>query len=163
VLATCDAEHDPKTLADWARLAGVSRSTLCETCCILDIRPHDSRDFARVLRTLIQGARQHCPPEALLDISDRRTLSTIRERAGMKTIVELRTCGVGSFLRSQTFVPSASPGVRRVADLLVSGGYVSRDALDEHQPGFGWKLEEGQLVSPSTSLSGRRNVEGTDQ
>jgi hypothetical protein len=122
VLQVCEAEGDPKTLVGWSRLIGVSYSSLCETCRILDIRPHDARDFARVLRVVIQGARHRCAPEALLDVSDRRTLSTMLERAGASNLMEFRSYSVAAFLARQTFVPHGSEGLKAVAAMLSRPG-----------------------------------------
>ena len=104
VLAACEDERDPKTLGKWARLAGVSYTSLCERCRILGIRPHHARDFARVLRALLLASRHNCAPEALLDVGDQRTLRTMLTRAGVKSVADFRNYSIAKFFTQQSFV-----------------------------------------------------------
>ena len=83
VLKGCRSSGDVKTLTQWALSAGVSYTSLRESCRLVGIRPHDARDFTRVLRAVINSQGQQCDPEVLLDVSDSRTLATLFERAGL--------------------------------------------------------------------------------
>src|SRR5262245_38989782 len=82
VLTASDADGDPKTRQEWARVAGLSYTSLRELCRILGMRAHDSRDFVRVLRALRKARAQQCPPEVFLDVGDERTVRVLFERAG---------------------------------------------------------------------------------
>jgi CRP-like cAMP-binding protein len=82
VLHAVDADCDPKTLVEWARSAGVSRSALCECCSIVHVSPRDARDFARVLRAVCRS-RDVWEPEAIMDFADARTLKKVMARAGL--------------------------------------------------------------------------------
>ena len=84
VCKACESDGDPKTLEDWADCAGVSYSSLRESCRLLDIRPHAARDLVRVLRAVIRSHHHDCPPSVLLDVSDIRTLDNLLTRAGIR-------------------------------------------------------------------------------
>lgn len=47
VLKVCEADGDLRTLGAWASFAGVSYSSLCESCRLVGIQPLDARDLAR--------------------------------------------------------------------------------------------------------------------
>jgi ActR/RegA family two-component response regulator len=110
VLRGAQCSSDLKTLARWARQIGVSYSSLCEHCRLVRIQPRDARDFARCFRAVIQSHRLDCPPEAVLDVGDRRTLSALLARAG-PAFVETKHTSVLLFLRTQLFVDARSPAL----------------------------------------------------
>src|SRR5689334_22367089 len=56
VLGACKSERDPRTLAIWARQIGVSCTTLCESCRLINVQPRQARDFTRVLRLMLMAA-----------------------------------------------------------------------------------------------------------
>jgi DNA-binding response OmpR family regulator len=116
VLKGCQSAIDPKAMQLWARSVGVSRTTLCENCRLLGLRPHDARDFVRMLRAVMQSQANGCPPEAVLDVSDRRTLDHLRQKAGLDRAGG--TVQVEEFLRTQRFVPYDHPGLRTLRTLL---------------------------------------------
>lgn len=111
VVKACESETDVRTIEDWARAAGVSYSTLCESCRIIGIRPHAARDLARTLRALIKSAVYQCEPSVLLAVSDRRTLKSLLGRAGPGFQVAGGT-SVAQFIRDQQFVASSNAGIR---------------------------------------------------
>lgn len=82
VLGATSAASDPRTLADWSRAIGVSRSVVIESCARLGVAPRDARDLARVLR-LVRRADEPWDPETALDVADRRTLRALLVRAGL--------------------------------------------------------------------------------
>ena len=117
VLAVTAAAADPRTLADWSRAIGVSRSVLVESCARLGIVPRDARDLARVLR-LVRRSDEPWDPETALDVADRRTLRALLDRAGL-----LSPAGAGRptprrFLDVQRFVPQTNPGLVALRELL---------------------------------------------
>ncbi len=116
VWQACGSLGDLKTLAEWARFVGLSYSGLCETCRLLDIRPHDARDFTRVLRAVVQSHRQDCRPEVLLDVSDRRTLRNILDRTGIGR--STGSVSVEDFLSRQTFIPANNEGLLALRALI---------------------------------------------
>ena len=120
VLKACESEGDLKTVGDWATCAGVSTSSLCESCHLLGIQPRDARDFARVLRALIKSSIHHCEPEVLLDVSDRRTLTTLLQRGGIVTRTPSGALSVGEFLRTQRFISGDNEGLSILRTLLRS-------------------------------------------
>jgi ActR/RegA family two-component response regulator len=111
VRKACEAGGDLRTLDDWARCAGVSCSTLCESCRRIGIPPRAARDFIRALRAMRQSSVYRCDPCVLLEISDRRTLKLLLERAGPFFGSGSRT-SVLQFVRHQRFVPASNEGVR---------------------------------------------------
>lgn len=113
-----EAPGDLKTLQHWARYVGVSYTSLCETCRLLDIRPHAARDFCRVLRAVIESQRHGCPPEVLLNVSDRRTIATMFDRAGITR--DRARPDVNQFLRCQRFIPPDNEA------LIVLRGLIAR-------------------------------------
>jgi CheY-like chemotaxis protein len=120
VLKACESEGDLKTVTDWAACAGVSTSSLCESCHLLGIQPRDARDFARILRALIKAAVHHCEAEVLLDVSDRRTLTTLLKRGGIVIRTPSGALSVGEFLRTQHFVSADNEGLSILRTLLRS-------------------------------------------
>lgn len=117
VLAVCQSEADPKTLNQWARIAGVSRTGLCECCRMVHVVPRDARDLARVLRALRISVIDDSHLEANLDVRDSRTLRKLRSKAGLegepKTIASPLT-----FLDQQRFITPANEGIRRLRTLF---------------------------------------------
>jgi hypothetical protein len=118
VLKQCDSPDDLKTLKEWARFAGVSYSSLCESCRLVGLRPHDARDFARALRALIHSSIYQCQPQMLLDISDRRTLRTFVERAGHLFIRHPDIESVKPFVAQQQFIPTTNEAVKLLIELF---------------------------------------------
>ena len=118
VLKASESDGDLKTIADWAMFVGVSYSSLCESCRLLSIRPHDARDFARILRVVIQSRLNDCQPEALLDVSDRRTLNRLVSRAGIRLDDRHRFTSIDDFLRRQQFVDPNNQGLTALRRML---------------------------------------------
>ena len=108
-LKACESATDLKTIEQWAVCAGVSYTTLRETCRLVRMRPYDARDLVRVLRAVIWAPREGCAPDMLLDVGEQRTLRNLLKRAGLEpaTIVSLDT-----FFERQRFVPSDNRAVR---------------------------------------------------
>ena len=117
VLRGSDAAADPRTLADWARAAGVSRSALIESCARLDIHPRDARDLARVLR-LVRRVTEAWDPEASLDVADRRTLRNLLVRAGLADPPHGSRPAPQQFLAMQRFVPQTNAGLASLRRML---------------------------------------------
>ena len=120
VLRTCDSEQDLKTIAAWARFLAVSRTTLCETCRLVDTETHMTRDFARMLRVLVKSPRDRLQIGALLDIADARTLNRLLERSGfnMSAQVKRTVISVDQFLSRQRFVPVENDGMAALHRML---------------------------------------------
>jgi hypothetical protein len=124
VLRACDSEGDLKTLAEWARFAGVSYSSLRESCRLLGIRPRDARDLARVLRALVRSTHGADGIAALLDARDERTLASLMNRAALNRHSD-RSVAVTDFLESQDFVSRDNSGLVALSRLMrsASAGY----------------------------------------
>lgn len=116
VWAVTESTTDPRTLADWARAVGVSRTVLVESCARVGIAPRDARDLARVLR-LVRRVDDPWEPEAALDVADRRTLRALLSRAG---ITDGGRPTVRDFLQRQGFVEPTNAGVLALR-LLIDG------------------------------------------
>ena len=129
VVKACLAEDDLKTLADWAKVAGLSYTSLRESCYLLHIRPHDARDFARVLRAVLRSSSDGWDPARFLDIADRRTMSALLARSGLRKPEAGRSL-LDQFLEGQSFVDPANAGVLRLVALLrdAMGSESRRDA-----------------------------------
>jgi hypothetical protein len=117
VLAASSAPADPRTLADWSRAIGVSRSVLIESCARLGIVPRDARDLARVLR-LVRRADEPWDPETALDVADRRTLRSLLERAGLTGHVPHIRPTAAQFLARQQFVTQTNAGLVALRQFL---------------------------------------------
>jgi hypothetical protein len=109
VLQACRSEGDLKTLADWAAFVGVSYSSLCEACRLVEMRPRDARDLVRVLRAIIKSSKEGVDAAVLLDVRDRRTLRTLLNRAGVAAH-EIHV-SVDQFLSDQKFVVTNNVGL----------------------------------------------------
>lgn len=117
VLGATNAPSDPRTLGDWSRAVGVSRSVLVESCARLGIVPRDARDLARVLR-LVRRGDEPWEPEAALDVADRRTLRVLLERAALTGPALQRRPTAGQWLARQTFVKPSNPGLVALRQLV---------------------------------------------
>jgi hypothetical protein len=116
-LQACRSDGDLKTLADWAAFVGVSYSSLCEACRLVEVRPRDARDLVRVLRAILRSSTDGIIPAVLLDVRDRRTLRTLLDKAG---IVSRETAvSVEQFLSEQRFVHSDNFALVALRRLLV--------------------------------------------
>jgi len=104
VIKGCESNGDLKTLEDWATYVGVSYSTLCESCRLVGIQPHDARDLMRVLRAVMKAPHDGCHPSMLLDVSDRRTMKSLLNRAALVDEVRAGSVSVEQFIRTQKFV-----------------------------------------------------------
>jgi ActR/RegA family two-component response regulator len=124
-----ESDVDLKTLATWARHVAVSYASLCESCRLVGVRPHDARDFCRLLRAVIRARATGCRPETLLDVSDRRTLRILIDRSGVDWDL-----GVEEFLNRQRFVDRDSSAFLAVLVLLRQRallGFDQRRAVDD--------------------------------
>jgi DNA-binding response OmpR family regulator len=120
VLEACDSAEDLTTIDAWARNVGVSRSTLCACCEILDIQPRDARDLMRLLRALMQGRLRGAPPTSMLLVSDARTVKALLRRAGIPPGSGAWTPSIEQFLDSQHFVPDVNPGLCALRALMTT-------------------------------------------
>ena len=79
------SEQDVRTLADWARLCGVSRGCLKTWCAAAHTTPKRSLDFARMLRGVVRANNQgYWDLENSLDLSDSRTVTRILSRGDLE-------------------------------------------------------------------------------
>ena len=118
VLRGCKADRDLKTLGAWATEAGTSYSSLCEICRLLDIQPLAARDLMRVLRAAVQSRKLCCRLGDLLDISDRRTLSSLMARAGVDPRRYGHEISIDQFLAAQQFVSPRNAGLAMLRAML---------------------------------------------
>jgi hypothetical protein len=116
VLSTIDVEDDPKTILQWARSIGLSRSVLCERCRLVRIPTHDARDFARLVRAICRSG-DVWQPENILDLADTRTLRKLLSRAGLS---DLRNGppSLEDFLARQDWIPGDNPGLIALREWL---------------------------------------------
>jgi hypothetical protein len=128
VLRTMHAERDPKTIGDWARSVGISRSALCESCRLVHIPPHDAKDFARMLRAVFRSG-ERWQPETVLDFADGRTLNKLLTRSGWSPEARLRTPTLEQFLERQQWIPQNASGIETLRRLMF-GTSASGPAID---------------------------------
>lgn len=120
VLGACKSEKDPRTLGIWARQVAVSYTTLCESCRLIGVQPRHARDFARVLRIVIRPFFKATDLASFLDISDRRTLESILDAAGLLGDASVtRQVSVVSFLDSQRFIAHENAGLGVLREILL--------------------------------------------
>src|SRR5262249_8543963 len=120
VLRTIDASRDPKTIASWAQVLGVSRSALSECCRLVHVSAHHARDFARLTRVICRSSEQW-QPEVLLDFADTRTLRKLMVGAGLP-LRPARTPAMPEFLERQQWIPQDNPGLIALRRLLFGAG-----------------------------------------
>ena len=118
VMEGCEADTDLRTLGAWAAVAGLSYSSLCELCRLLDIQPLAARDLTRVLRAVIKSRISGCRIGDLLDVCDRRTLDSLMKRAAVNPRRYGREIELEHFLASQGFVPAGNAGLGTLRALL---------------------------------------------
>jgi CheY-like chemotaxis protein len=117
VLRACDSDRDPHTLLEWSRCVGLSYSSLTDASRIIQIDPHDARDFARILRALFHTGGRVAGIESLLHVFDSRTLTRLLHHAGL---VEHGHDDVTfhEWLRLQKFVPIDHPALAALVKLM---------------------------------------------
>ena len=125
VLRTIDAKGDPRTIANWAKSIGVSRSVLSECCRLVHVSTHDARDFARLVRAICHSGDQW-QPEAVLDLADVRTLRKLLTRAGV-TSRAARTPTLPEFLDAQDWIREDNPGLVALRALLFGTREITRE------------------------------------
>lgn len=118
VLKACESKADLKTLYKWAKFVGLSYTSLCESCRLVGIRPHDARDFARSLRVVLLSDALDCPADLLLDAADHRTRDALCRRAGFKNVGQ--RLSVPEFLQSQDFIRRDNRALGLLRELLQS-------------------------------------------
>src|SRR6266542_2641703 len=119
VIEGCSSTQDLKTLELWANCAGVSNTSLRDSCRLVGIRPLNARDLMRVLRAVILSSRLGCSPEVLLDVNDKRTLDGLLARSGLTSV--LKDCpspSVNDVFEHQRFVPKDNIAVRLLRTML---------------------------------------------
>ena len=118
VLRGCSAKHDLKTIRDWASVAGISYSALTDSCRLVGIRPHDARDFLRMLRALwgADGRTEHL--EHGLQVHDFRTLKTLLLRAGLTVRRGSAEISLSEFIAGQQFVDPDSEAVKAMRKMI---------------------------------------------
>jgi len=118
VLKACESSEDPTTADRWAASVGASNTTIGDCCRLLGMHQRDARDLTRLLRALIQANAQDCPPEALLLVSDSRTLDALFERGGLRMGAAAGSVPLDRFLETQRFVSADNPGLKALRRLL---------------------------------------------
>jgi hypothetical protein len=78
------APTDVPTIDHWARLLGLSRSTLCNRCRAVGAGPKASLNVARIARTLRLGDPACWRPEDALADLDPRTCLSLLEQTGLR-------------------------------------------------------------------------------
>ncbi len=121
IIQGSEASNDPRTLADWSRAVGVSRSVLIESCARIGVPARDARDLTRVLR-LVRRMDEPWEPELALDVVDRRTLRALLDRAGLNLAAAKGRPTPEQFLLRQRFVPQTSPALVALRQLLSKPG-----------------------------------------
>lgn len=114
VLAAATALRDLRTVAEWAREAGVSPSVLRTRCRLLGLKPQAARDLTRVLRARLQ-TRPSDDPTAWLEVGDDRTLHRLLARAG---VTPAGWPTVHDLLDRQSFVPAGHHALRALRQRL---------------------------------------------
>lgn len=102
VVAMLDAPVDVKTNGEWARLVGVSTTTLRDWCRLAHTSAARSLALARLLRAVHKSRGQAWRPNQRLDTSDPRTLARLIARSGLPA--EAASVSVRDLLTSQSFV-----------------------------------------------------------
>jgi len=118
IVRMCQSLTDLRTLAQWSLFVGVSYSSLCEYSRLAEVQPQNARDFGRVLRAIVRSRGTSLRLSELLDVSDRRTLRSISERAGISSSDSLHRISLDQFIHCQQFLPQRSQTLRGVEQAL---------------------------------------------
>jgi FixJ family two-component response regulator len=118
VLKGCGAVNDLNTLEDWAEVAALSYTALRQLCVMVNVRPHDARDFVRVFRAVLRAEIDGSPIESLLNVADSRTLGALLRKSGIVAPSERQRPRVDEFLRNQRLLPSENFSVRLLSDIV---------------------------------------------
>jgi DNA-binding response OmpR family regulator len=118
VMKACEAKEDLTSVGRWAMSVGASKTSISETCRLLGIHPREARDLTRLLRALVQSTLHRCPPEALLLVSDGRTLEALFVRGGLSLGIACRSVSLDQFLASQQFVGVDNDGLKALRRLV---------------------------------------------
>jgi hypothetical protein len=103
VLPILDSATDPRTVADWSRLAYASPGALRTWCRTAGVSPRRSLVFGRLLRVVILADGGKRKPEHLLDVGDRRTFDGLLRLAGLQPRQEF-PADIETFLQRQCLV-----------------------------------------------------------
>lgn len=113
IVAASTAESDPRTLADWARHVGISRSTLNEQLRLAGVKPPRGRDLARALRAVVRANQEQCPPEALIESRDQRTIVLFSQRTGLDRLSPEQMT-IRDLLATQQLLPESHEVVQAI-------------------------------------------------
>ena len=86
---------------------------------MVNVRPHDARDFVRVFRAVLRATTDGSPVESLLNVADSRTLAALLKKSGIGPHSDPHQLTVEEFLRNQRFVPPENFAVRLLSDIVV--------------------------------------------
>ena len=104
VLRAIDSETDPRTVADWARRAGVSRGAIRNWCRAARLSTKRSLALARMLRVLILDPCAERQLQDLLDITDSRSLKKFLKLGADIAAPYDRTTGIAQLLAQQRWI-----------------------------------------------------------
>jgi DNA-binding response OmpR family regulator len=122
LVASCQAEDDPKTLDGWAaflarRCGHVTTRHVTKLCTVAGLEPIRVRDLGRVLYALWHARGRVAYVGAYLDIEDEQTLRQLLHRAGLDR-PHVTTVSLEQFLFVQRFVPHDHPLVTAIRGLF---------------------------------------------
>lgn len=118
VLRGTQAQNDPKTLDQWVPHAHTNYTSLRGASELLGIRPHDARDFMRMLRAAMYSQQESQALEAFLDVHDLRGLRPLFERSGLGPPRPGVRMSAGEFMQQQRFIPAQNEGFKALVRLL---------------------------------------------
>lgn len=116
VLQVLKSPKDPYVREELTRRGAVSLTTLKRICDRIEIEPHDTRDFTRVLCLLVWSRRLNTPFQVLAHSSE-PTLERLTERSGIRD--RLKTATVREFLDRQHFISQDNLGFRLLRRALL--------------------------------------------
>jgi CheY-like chemotaxis protein len=82
VIRAVSLPRDPRTLGEWGHGIGVSEGALRNWCRTALVSAKRSLAFARILRAVVRQHDSGLPPEELLNVVDRRTLTKLLNASG---------------------------------------------------------------------------------
>jgi hypothetical protein len=129
------ARDDPRTLAIWGRLIGVSPGSLATWCRAARVSPRRSLDLARLARALVITRGSLDDLHEVLDIVEPRTMRRLLARAGISCaklagdVVTRPT--LHQFLEQQQLVANRI-ALEALSDLLSQSGISPPPDDDQH-------------------------------
>ena len=119
ILVACDSTDDLPSFPSWAGWVDASEGRLRDLYKQMRLEPHQVKSFMRWFRALTRTRGHVENAVAELTVGDARTLTHLREEAGLNQPTAVRI-PLEQFLRTQTFVPADHALITTMRSLMAT-------------------------------------------